>query len=279
MAFRLAQISDTHLSPAHPEFTANFMVVSDHLRQSAPDLVINTGDVSAHGELGGAEAEADLTFAYRCHAGIGLDWLAVPGNHDVGNDPAVTARNGADAERVARWNGIFGADRFVRDVPGWRMIGLDSLITGTDLAEAQFAFLEEALRDAAGRRVAIFLHKPLCVNEMDEADLTYWCVLPAPRRRLLALLAAVPPSFVASGHVHQWRDRTAQAGLPQIWAPAVAFFVGDTWQHVVGKKTLGYVEHVLHEDGRHDYRLVEPERMQGHDIGLMPDVYGPQTPV
>ena len=277
MAFRLAQISDTHLSPTHPEFTANFRVLAAHLRQSAPDLVINTGDVSAHGELGDAEAEADLHFAHRCHDEMGLDWLAVPGNHDVGNDPLVAKKNGADASRVARWNGIFGTDRFVRDVPGWRLIGLDSLITGTDLAGEQFVFLEQALRDAAGRRVAIFLHKPLCQQDMDEAELTYWSVLPEPRKILQALLAATPPAFVASGHVHQWRDRTGDATLPQIWAPAVAFFVGDPWQHVVGRKTLGYVEHVLHENGQYEFRLVEPEHLQRHDIGLMPDVYGPQA--
>ncbi len=279
MAFHLAQISDTHLSPTHPEFTANFAALGTHLREAAPDLVINTGDVSAHGELGGAQAEADLRFAHQCHADLGLDWLAVPGNHDVGNDPAVATHNGADETRVARWNGVFGADRFVRDVPGWRLIGLNSLITGTSLAEAQFAFLEESLRDASGRRVAIFLHKPLCEHEMDETDHTYWSVLPEPRRRLLDLLAATPPAFVASGHLHQWRDRSTHAAMAQIWAPAVAFFVGDTWQQRVGEKALGYVEHMLHADGRHDFRLVEPPQLQRHDLGLMPDIYGAQSPV
>lgn len=279
MAFRLAQISDTHLSPTHPEFSTNFTVLAEHLRQSAPDLVINTGDVSAHGEVGGLEAEADLRFAHQCHAGLGLDWLAIPGNHDVGNDPAVAKMNGADAGRVARWNSIFNTDRFIRDVPGWRLIGLNSLITGTDLAEEQFVFLEKALRDAKHRRVGIFLHKPLCEHEMGETELTYWSVLPVPRRRLLELLAAVPPAFVASGHLHQWRDRSSHMAMTQIWAPAVAFIVGDAWQQRVGEKSLGYVEHVLHEDGRHSYGLISPEKLQPHDLGSMPDVYGAQPPV
>ena len=279
MAFRIAQISDTHLSPTHPQFTRNFEALATHLRADRPDLVINTGDVSAHGELGGAEAEADLRFARDQHATLGLDWLALPGNHDVGNDPAVTERNGADRDRVARWNSVFGADRFLRDIPGWRLVGLNSLITATDMAEEQFGFLGDVLAGAAPRRVALFLHKPLCEEAMSELALTYWAVLPEARRRMLTLLERTPPAFVASGHVHQWRDRGISQGLCQIWAPSVAFHVGDTWQHRVGEKCQGYVEHLLHPDGRHDYRLVQPEGLAANDIGLMPEVYGPQTPV
>jgi Icc protein len=278
MVVRLAQISDTHLSARHPEFTANFDALTDHLRSAPPDLVINTGDVSAHGELADAAA-ADLAFAHSCHVALGIDWLAVPGNHDVGNDPAVAHSNGCDRSRVARWNTVFGADHFVRDVPGWRLVGLDSLALGTDMADEQFDFLAEALDGAAGRRVALFLHKPLCEETMGEAALTYWPVLPSPRRRILDLLGTWPPAFVASGHVHQWRDRGVSDGLRQIWAPPVAFVVGDRWQHRAGEKLLGYVVHVLHADGPHGCRLVEPTGLTRHDIGLMPEVYGPQTAV
>jgi 3',5'-cyclic-AMP phosphodiesterase len=278
MAFRLAQISDTHLSPLHPEFNANFDVLAAHLRASSPDLTIHTGDISAHGELED-EGEAELRFAHASHAELGLDFLALPGNHDVGNDPANAPRNGADAFRVGRWNGIFGADRFVRDVPGWRLIGLNSLITETDLAEAQFDFLVSALAGAGQRRIALFLHKPLCQFAMSETGMTYWSVLPAARRRLLALFDIAHPAFVASGHLHQWQDRGVSEGLRQIWAPAAAFFVGDTWQERVGDKTLGYVEHILHPDGAHECRMVALPSLAPHDIGHMPHVYGPQTPI
>ena len=279
MAVRLAQISDTHLSAGYSGFTANFDVLADHLRSAPPDLVVNTGVVSAHGELADAAAMADLAFAHDRHAGLGIDWLAVPGNHDVGNDPAVAATNGCDRHRVTRWNAVFGPDRFVRDVPGWRLIGLNSLALGTDMADGQFDFLTEALDGGTGRRVALFLHKPLCEETMDETAPTYWSVLPSPRRRILDLLGARPPAFVASGHVHQWRDRGISEGLRQIWAPPVAFIVGDRWQHRVGDKLLGYVEHVLHADGRHECRLIELPELTRHDIGLMPGVYGPQQPV
>jgi hypothetical protein len=36
---------------------------------------------------------------------------------------------------------------------------------------------------------------------------------------------------------------------------------------------------VLHEDGRHDYRLVQPAGMQCHDLGLLPGIYAPMRPL
>ncbi|PWC29876.1 metallophosphoesterase family protein [Teichococcus aestuarii] len=277
MAFRVAQISDTHLSAAHPEFTANFAHLAEHLRAVRPDLVLHTGDVSAHGEL----AIDDLRFARAQMDGLGLDWLAVPGNHDVGNDTVLGGATPADAARLARWRETFGMDWHRRDIPGWRVIGLDTLITTAGLpeSEAQFAFLEEALATADGRRIALFQHKPLCRDRLSDTEMTYWPVLPAARRRLLDLLAGHDVAFVASGHLHQWWDRGLCDGLRQIWAPAVAFVVGDTWQERWGGKPLGYVEHVLHADGGHECRLVEPAGLDRHDIGLMPAVYGPHAPL
>jgi 3',5'-cyclic AMP phosphodiesterase CpdA len=277
MAFRVAQISDTHLSEQHPEFTANFDVLSEHLRADAPDLVVNTGDLSAHGEL----ERDDLAFAREKHAALGLDWLAIPGNHDVGNDPQLNGPTPADAERLSRWLGILGADHFRRDVPGWRLIGLNTLLTGTDLPqnEDQFDFLEEALATAGGRAVALFLHKPLCEETVAEEEITYWAVQPRPRRRILDLLARHPARFIASGHVHQYRDRGTVEGLRQVWAPAAAFMVGDTWQLPVGEKPVGYLEHLLHEDGRHKCRLVQPKGMRRHDLGLMPGIYPAMRPL
>lgn len=274
MAFRLAQITDTHLSAQHPEFVENFDRLAAHLRAARPDLVINTGDLSAHGELAGD----DLVFARDRHAALGLDWLAIPGNHDVGNDPACGGATPADAPRLARWLAIMGSDHFRRDIPGWRLIGLDSLITDTGLpeAEAQFAFLADSLRGAEGRRIALFLHKPLCEQRFSETEVTYWSVQAKPRRRILDLLAGHDVAFIASGHVHQFWDRGICEGLRQIWAPAVAFIVGDTWQQSFGTKPLGYVEHILHEDGRHEARLVVVEELLQNDLGEMPGVYGAQ---
>ncbi|WP_043834217.1 metallophosphoesterase family protein [Muricoccus aerilatus] len=274
MTFRLAQISDTHLSDRVPGFRANFDLLAEHLRAARPDLVINTGDIS----LDGADRAEDLAFAREAHEELGLDLLALPGNHDVGDDPLPDCRQPADAERLTRWRAQLGPDTFVRDVPGWRLIGLNTQITATSHPEAeeQMEMLVRALHGTAGRAVAVFMHKPLCQERMEETDSTYWCVQPAPRHRLFNLLLPQRPAFVASGHVHQWRDRGVCQGLRQIWAPSVAFIVGDAWQETAGEKTVGFVEHLLHPDGSFETRVVSLPHLTRHDIGEMPEIYGPQ---
>lgn len=272
MTFRLAQISDTHLSGRVPSFVRNFDVLAKALRAATPDLVVNTGDLS----LDGADREEDLVLARRAHDALGLDWAAIPGNHDVGDDPG--RRQPTDAARLARWHRILGPDTFLRDLPGWRLIGLDSQILATGLpeAEAQMEMLARGLETAAGRSIGVFLHKPLCQERLDEADSGYWCVGPVWRERLVDLLLPQRPAFIASGHVHQWRDRGASEGLRQIWGPSAAFILGDDYQETVGRKALGYVEYLLHPDGGFASRLVPLPELTIHDIGDMPEIYGPQ---
>ena len=61
MTFRIAQISDTHLSREKPFFNENFARVSEHLIGQRPDLVINSGDMA----LDGPSREGDLAEARR----------------------------------------------------------------------------------------------------------------------------------------------------------------------------------------------------------------------
>jgi 3',5'-cyclic AMP phosphodiesterase CpdA len=68
MTFRIAQISDTHLSRRKPLFVENFDIVAGAPAASAPDLVLNTGDMS----LDGVADESDLAEARRLHGAIGL---------------------------------------------------------------------------------------------------------------------------------------------------------------------------------------------------------------
>ncbi|MCU0944332.1 MAG: metallophosphoesterase [Rubritepida sp.] len=270
MPTRIAQLSDAHLSPRYPRFEGNFDRVADSVRDARPDLVIATGDLS----LDGADDETDLRHAGARHAAIGFEFLAIPGNHDVGDDAVLGGRQPVNAERLDRWRRVFGGLGFVHDVPGWRLIGLDTQSLGVPESAPQWAMLEAALDGAGGRRLALFLHKPLTEERLDDTAVNYWPVLPAARARLLALFGANRPAFVASGHVHQQRTHRND-GLLQLWAPAIGFIVGDAWQKPVGAKTLGWVEHVLHADGTAEHQVHLPSGMDAHDIGLMPEVYGP----
>lgn len=268
MITKVAQLSDTHLSRGRPLFDANFVPVAEALRQARPDLVIHTGDLS----LDGADSDEDLRHGSAAMNRLGLDWLALPGNHDVGDEAVLGGRQPVTAARLSRWEACVGPLHFTRDIPGWRLIGLDT--QGFSANPAHRAAIAAAIASAGARRIALFQHKPITEEALDDTAVNYWPLLPSPRAELLAMFGEARPAVIASGHVHQWRDRTAD-GIRQVWAPAVAFIVGDAWQHRVGDKILGWVEHEFHADGTHAARLHAMPELRLHDIGDIPEVYGP----
>lgn len=265
MTVRIAQISDAHLSMAKPFFADNFACVAQAVRAARPDFVLATGDLS----LAGADDDSEMTHAYQAHAAIGPEVLCVPGNHDVGNEP-VSRRNPATTERVERWTRVAGPSAWARDLPGWRLIGLDN--QSLSLGPAQWDVVGQAIRGAGSRRIALVQHKPLCIEALDETDRSYWALLPETRRQLLALFDGARPALVVSGHIHQARIRTAD-GIAQVWAPSTAFVLGDAYQPVYGDKRVGWVEHAFHADGTHEARICSVDGMRRDDIGEMPQVY------
>jgi Icc protein len=270
MSFRIAQISDTHLSPLRNRFVDNFQRVAEALRTRGADLVVNTGDVT----LDGADDIRDLSFARELHAAIGLPWLAVPGNHDVGDDPTLAPRQPIDSTRLARYRAALGSDRFLRDVPGWRLIGINGLLADAALPETadQFEFLRAAVADAGARSIALFLHKPLTLGG-DDPDGTYWRMRDTGRAALRAAFGTRRPRLVASGHLHQFR-RIDHEGTMHIWAPSTAFIVADRAQQRFGTKLVGYVTHDLGEDGHVSVDLATVDGLALDDIAALPEIYG-----
>ena len=121
MTFRIAQISDTHLSDDKPFFVDNFVRIGEALRADRPDLVLNSGDIA----LDGASRESDLAAARALHDGLDLPVRFLPGNHDIGDcqDAPAHGEGTIDAERRARYVAHFGTDWWTLDVPGWRLLG------------------------------------------------------------------------------------------------------------------------------------------------------------
>lgn len=272
MTFTIAHITDTHLSRDKPFFLDNFGVVAAHLRSDPPDLVINTGDVS----LNGADLVADLEAARQMHDDLGLPWLAVPGNHDVGDNQEIARKQPASAERRARWLGVFAEDRWLRDVPGWRLLGINSLLLGSDIPGAadQERFIAEAAAGLDGRSLALFLHKPVFHWTLQDEEVGGHAVNPAPRKRLLEALGGVSPRLVCCGHLHEHRERAA-GDLFQVWAPAVSFTLSDWFLPTHGgEHIVGYVRLELDEDGSFRTQLVQPEGLAAHDLADFPDAYG-----
>lgn len=272
MTFVLAHISDTHLSGGKPYWLANFDAVAAHLRAEAPDLVVNTGDVS----LNGADLRDDLDVALARHEGLGLAWRAIPGNHDVGDNQEIAKKQPFDAERRARWLDVFGADWWMQDVPGWRLLGINSLLLGSDVAEAaaQEAFIAEAAAGLEGRKLLLFQHKPLFHHRIDETDVSGHAVNPGPRARLFAALGAVRPTLVCCGHLHEYRLAESD-GITQCWAPGTSFTLSDWFlPNHGGVHVVGHVRIELEADGRFAAGLVQAAGLVAHDLVDFPEAYG-----
>jgi 3',5'-cyclic AMP phosphodiesterase CpdA len=234
---RVIQISDTHLSRMKPHFADNWSPIADWLKRQQPDLVVHTGDVT----VDGADQEDDMQHCAELMRSLGLPVLAVPGNHDVGD--AGDRHQPVDDVRLARWRRHLGPDRWVHDLEGWRLIGLNALLLGSDTAEEtkQMEWLAAAMADAGGRKLGWFLHRPVFLDSPDEGDTGYWSVKPAPRKRLLDLLRRHDVALVASGHLHRAHDRLHD-GTRYVWGPSSGFLVGpDMHPPMDGAAELGAV--------------------------------------
>ena len=104
------------------------------------------------------------------------------------------------------------------------LIGVNAQLFGSSLRreDEQNRWLEEQLIAATGRSIALFLHKPLFLEDLNEGPASAACIVPGARARLVDMLDQRGVSLVVSGHLHEYRDRTIN-GLRHLWVPAVAF--------------------------------------------------------
>jgi len=77
-------VSDSHLSARVPESERNWSAVLRHIEAAGPDLVVHVGDLS----LDGTHDPEDLVYARAQLDRLSARWMAVPGNHDIGDIPA-----------------------------------------------------------------------------------------------------------------------------------------------------------------------------------------------
>ncbi|KQV70227.1 metallophosphoesterase [Rhizobium sp. Root1220] len=240
---KIIQITDTHLSQSKPHFNGNWAPLVCWINETGADLVVHTGDLS----VDGADSDEDLSFSMDLMRQVSVPMLIVPGNHDVGHLPG--SAQPVNAERLARWRRIVGPDYWVKDIGDWRLIGLDSLLMGCEDTEeqAQFDWLQRTLAERGGRRVAIFAHKPLFVDDAQEGDTGYWSVRPLQRRRLYDLIAAHDVAFFGSGHLHwSWKGQFGQTAL--VWAPPTAFILDKMEREMPGERLIGAAVHEFGED-------------------------------
>lgn len=246
------QVSDSHLSPRAPYAEENWEAVVDCVTELAPDLVVHTGDIS----LDGANRIDDLEHARRSLERLPVPWVAVPGNHDIGD--AGTTSQPVDDTRRSRYHAVFGDGTWCIESHGWRLVGLDVQTLLSDLPAAASMWEQLAGSLAAGGPTALFLHRPIGPLAAAEPDVPDRYVSRPARQRLTGLLDYADVRLVGSGHVHQWRNVVA-GPRRHVWAPATWALLPDSVQPVIGRKVLGAVLHTLSPDGRVSSELVVPE--------------------
>ena len=259
--FTLVQLSDTHLSASRPFFQFNYEMVVEAVAAIAPDHVVITGDLG----LNGPDDIADVAFATRQFDRLGAPWSAVPGNHDLGLVPFEGGLHQPVTEdRRAAYLDAVGADRFLHDIGGWRLIGINSQLLGSGLpAEAdQHEWLAETLAASAGP-VALFLHYPVFLDDPADPARSHAVVLPEARAALMQLIDRTPTlRLVASGHLHEER-RVERNGVVYQWAPATSFITTDG--NHGGQATTGFLVHRF-DGNSFTTERVSPRWMISHDI-------------
>ena len=258
---RIIVLSDPHLSPTHGFFWNNWCRTCELVNSLSPDAVIVSGDLC----INGPDSDAEVAFAGKALGRLVPPVYAIPGNHDVGDEPpGQEAEQLIDDRRLQRWLSVFGADRFTLDFDRWRVLGLNAQLLGSGLPQEseQNAWLDGEL-SGPSRPVMLVLHKPLFLQSADEAETTAASVNPAPRARLLDRLSRAPVRVVVSGHLHCHRDVVCD-GRRHVWAPSTAFLL-HAHADAVSVATVGILSVELDGDGARIERLDVPG-LVAHDL-------------
>jgi len=273
-AARVILVSDSHLSADAPQARANWDAVVSYVTAAAPDLVIHLGDLS----LNRINDAADLHYGRQQLDRLPVPWRAVPGNHDIGDNPWPGAPAGitVDAARHRQWLDIVGDDHWSMQVGGWVFLAVNAQLPGSGLpAEAaQWSWLEEQAREHRGRPVVLITHKPVSASESELAQAPpyrFW--RPHAYQKLTGQFGDAPPALVLSGHVHQYRtltlDRTDHLWVPTTWA-----VLPDQVQPVLGVKRCGIVSLTFGAGTKPKPELIEPPGLgQFMIIRDLPDPY------
>jgi 3',5'-cyclic AMP phosphodiesterase CpdA len=268
--FHVVQVTDTHLSRNRGYFYDNWRVFLADMRANPPDLIVHSGDLS----LRGTDDSDDLAFARAELDKLPCPVLVMPGNHDIGDTPPDSRlQRPLSDERRRNWRSFVGPEWDYRDLGtgegGWRIVGVNAQLFDSGFADEveQMAWLEEVFASAAGRNLALFLHKPLFYVAADEPALGLSCLFPMGRSKLLALCRSHGVQLIGSGHLHVYRA-FAEDGMQMVWAPATAFINSKEkpLPPVEGlQRRAGYIRYRLNgESATHEF--IEPDLFLSLDV-------------
>ena len=135
--------------------------------------------------------------------------FAIPGNHDVGS---TIGWEGHDPDDMAAQCALFRRewqDRWVLEAAGFRIMAINSQISGSILPEAkqQSEWLRAELAQRSDLLRIVFFHTPpyLVSEEDDFSDGSeMMCLRPQARRPLLEILHESPPDLVMTAPAHRF---------------------------------------------------------------------------
>lgn len=280
MTFRIVQVSDPHLSRNYAYFQNNWEAFVSLMAEDPPDLFVCSGDVC----FDGVNSPDDMAYARTQLDRLPAPWLAIPGNHDIGDQPPdLKFKQPVDDAKRARWLAEIGADYWSRDCGSWRVIGLDGMLfdSGLKAEDEQWGWFENSLATRGDRRVLLFVHKPLYLDDPHATEANTLHLGPRSRRRLLDFASRHAIDVIASGHLHRYAEMT-HGDVRLVWAPALGFVIE---QHMagLGHARVGFVEYRLSEGGiTHHFELsprLVPNDMSEVMQRLKSTVYLPPLPL
>ena len=196
-------------------------------------------------------AHDDRQETYEAFREMLADWLPrvrlLPGNHD---DRVLMRRIFGDMVQTAGERNVFA-----ESIGNWRLIGLDTQITGSlagELGREQLAWLEEQL-ERSSLPTALFLHHPpVPVNSLWLEKIGL-----ADAAALWQLLTRFPQARVISaGHVHQ-ESATCRGSMLVLTTPSTAVqFRPESDALVVDDVPPGYRILELGNDGSVQTRVM-----------------------
>ncbi|MCC6579566.1 MAG: metallophosphoesterase [Phycisphaeraceae bacterium] len=224
--FSVVQVSDLHLDSRDHRDAAWMRKVGQTLGELHPDIVVVTGDLTHRG----LTAPTEFDHYRQLESQWPVSPHLLPGNHDIGNR---LDGDKVDAERLARWRSVFGDDKFSLSRCGWRLLGINSEIIGSGLADEvrQRVWVEQQLAQAMSQseKVAVFLHGPPFLHSPDEQfndHSDYWAPPFQARQWLLKQIQLPIVKLIAHGHTH-WHYQRQFGDAQWVWCPSIRGVVDD----------------------------------------------------
>lgn len=242
----IAHLSDLHMETAPDTYYAGVRQAlwngAAVVQREAPDLIIVSGDLTSYG---GADI-SQLREAKRWLDALGIAYLAIPGNHDVGPSLARGLRHPRteryedtawDRTHFAR---VFGQGPTVcREVGAIRVIGIALREGDPDGALGDLRLLLAQ----APKPTVLFGHYPLVPVRSGGVLATFGAAdfIPRTSMDLFAIIRAHPEIFLYScGHVHAASVTALPSGPVQISAGGFGPGPSQWWLYSVTETRLRY---------------------------------------